>query len=74
MDECKPLMPGGDAGAGGGGGGRPGIVPIPTDREEIFPEPGFVIKTIDDAGRKIFINVCGWGANTIFARPLVPGL
>ena len=24
-----------------------------------MPEPGFVVKTIDDAGRKIFINVCG---------------
>ena len=67
VDELSPwlkvpggaTMPGG--GAGAGGGGRPGIVPIPTDREEIFPEPGFVIKTIDDAGRKIFINVCGWG-------------
>jgi len=29
------------------------------DREEIRPEPGFVVKTIDDAGRKIFVNVCG---------------
>jgi hypothetical protein len=27
--------------------------------EEIRPEPGFVVKTIDDAGRKIFVNVCG---------------
>ena len=29
------------------------------DREEIFPEPGFVVKTVDDTGRKVFINVCG---------------
>ncbi|EEH52096.1 uncharacterized protein MICPUCDRAFT_11768, partial [Micromonas pusilla CCMP1545] len=27
------------------------------DREEIRPEPGFVVKTIDDAGRKIFVNL-----------------
>ena len=29
------------------------------DREEIFPEPGFVVKTVDDTGRKVFVNVCG---------------
>lgn len=34
-------------------------MPLSGDREEIYPEPGFVVKTIDDAGRKIFINVCG---------------
>ena len=32
---------------------------LPADREEIFPEPGFVVKTVDDTGRKVFINVCG---------------
>lgn len=32
---------------------------MPADREEIFPEPGFVVKTVDDTGRKVFINVCG---------------
>ena len=31
----------------------------PADREEIFPEPGFVVKTADETGRKVFINVCG---------------
>ncbi|CAL8472031.1 g11573 [Coccomyxa elongata] len=25
----------------------------------VTPEPGFVIKTVDDKGRKVFINVCG---------------
>ena len=59
------------SGAGGGlgdeMGGTPGMggptgrapPPVPGDREEIFPEPGFVVKTIDDAGRKVFVNVCG---------------
>jgi hypothetical protein len=56
------------AGSGGppaGSGGRPGSrappaapAPPPSDREEIFPSPGFVVKTSDDAGRKVFINVC----------------
>lgn len=55
------------AGSGGppaGSGGRPGsrappaAAPPPSDREEIFPSPGFVVKTSDDAGRKVFINVC----------------
>jgi len=30
---------------------------VPT--EEIIPEPGFVVKTADDGGRKVFINMCG---------------
>jgi hypothetical protein len=34
-------------------------MPVPDDREEIYPEAMFVIKTVDDAGRKIFVNVCG---------------
>eukprot|EP00887_Chlorella_sp_A99_P003490 scaffold7.g3490.t1 len=25
---------------------------------EVFPEPGFVVKTADERGRKVFINVC----------------
>eukprot|EP00240_Pyramimonas_obovata_P004325 CAMPEP_0118938580 /NCGR_PEP_ID=MMETSP1169-20130426/26410_1 /TAXON_ID=36882 /ORGANISM="Pyramimonas obovata, Strain CCMP722" /LENGTH=368 /DNA_ID=CAMNT_0006882555 /DNA_START=36 /DNA_END=1140 /DNA_ORIENTATION=- len=27
--------------------------------EDIKPQPGFVVKTHDDTGRKVFINVCG---------------
>ena len=44
---------------GGGVGGQQSRPPVPGDREEIFPDPGFVVKTIDDAGRKVFINICG---------------
>ena len=40
-------------------GARRGPSALPADREEIFPEPGFVVKTVDDTGRKVFINVCG---------------
>ena len=59
------------AAMGSGGGGSPsnanatpnatsGTKPVPpVDREEIFPESGFVIKTVDDGGRKVCINVCG---------------
>jgi hypothetical protein len=39
--------------------GAPGAPSAPLDREEIVPEPGFVVKTVDDTGRKVFINVCG---------------
>ena len=41
------------------GPGAPGAFSAPADREEIVPEPGFVVKTVDDTGRKVFINVCG---------------
>lgn len=27
--------------------------------QDIVPEPGFVIKTVDDKGGKVFINICG---------------
>eukprot|EP00798_Chlamydomonas_sp_ICE-L_P025828 gene25828-11504_t len=27
--------------------------------ETITPDPGFVVKTVDDTGRKVFINLCG---------------
>jgi hypothetical protein len=46
------------AGSGGPGSRAPPAAPPPSDREEIFPSPGFVVKTSDDAGRKVFINVC----------------
>lgn len=26
---------------------------------EVIPEPSFVVKTSDDTGRKVFINICG---------------
>ena len=59
---------GGDVSNGGmpSNGQMPGVpsysgtAPLPkTDREEINPESGFVVKTVNDAGRKVFINVCG---------------
>ena len=71
----KQMLAGGDEGRGGGTsavermvgsmgdpssrGARRGPSALPADREEIFPEPGFVVKTVDDTGRKVFINVCG---------------
>ena len=71
----KQMLAGGDEGRGGGTSavermvgslGDPssrsaqrGPSALPADREEIFPEPGFVVKTVDDTGRKVFINVCG---------------
>ena len=61
---CSPCNPASAAAAGGrptvpGAARAPAPQPVGADREEILPEPGFVVKTIDDAGRKIFINVCG---------------
>ncbi|GAB4815474.1 hypothetical protein N2152v2_002520 [Parachlorella kessleri] len=29
------------------------------DQVMVFPEPGFVVKTVDENGAKVFINVCG---------------
>ena len=71
----KQMLAGGDEGRGGGTsavermvgsmgdpssrGAQRGPSALPADREEIFPEPGFVVKTVDDTGRKVFINVCG---------------
>ena len=53
--------PGGSASGAPHRPGGPGMpsMPVPDDREEIYPEAMFVIKTVDDAGRKIFVNVCG---------------
>ncbi|KAK9828426.1 hypothetical protein WJX81_006839 [Elliptochloris bilobata] len=31
----------------------------PQDGVTVLPEPGFVVKTVDDAGHKVFINLCG---------------
>ncbi|PRW57842.1 Cyclic nucleotide-gated ion channel 1 [Chlorella sorokiniana] len=33
--------------------------PLAADQVEVFPEPGFVIKTANEQGQKVFINVCG---------------
>lgn len=34
--------------------------PLAADQSvEVFPEPGFVIKTANEQGQKVFINVCG---------------
>ncbi|EFN57014.1 hypothetical protein CHLNCDRAFT_143682 [Chlorella variabilis] len=48
--------------------GPPGGVPLPDDQLEVFPEPGFVIKTANEQGQKVFINLCG--TNKL---PLPPG-
>ena len=72
-DALAQMLAGGGGDTGGGsvpggsasgaphrpGGPTPASMPVPDDREEIYPEAMFVIKTVDDAGRKIFINVCG---------------
>ena len=44
--------PAGGVGSAGGGGARKAT-------QEIVPEAGFVVKCLDDNGRKIFINMCG---------------
>ena len=65
LREMLAMQPPASAAAAGGRPTVPGAArapapqPVGADREEILPEPGFVVKTIDDAGRKIFINVCG---------------
>ena len=69
-DALAAMLAGGPAGtADGSGPAAPGgqprgagpgpSAPVPDDREEIHPEAMFVIKTVDDAGRKVFVNVCG---------------
>ena len=69
-DALAAMLAGGGAGtADGSGSAAPGgqprgagpgpSAPVPDDREEIYPEAMFVIKTVDDAGRKVFVNVCG---------------
>lgn len=69
-DALAAMLAGGPAGtADGSGSAAPGgqprgagpgpSAPVPDDREEIYPEAMFVIKTVDDAGRKVFVNVCG---------------
>ncbi|KAL4425454.1 hypothetical protein ABPG75_009470 [Micractinium tetrahymenae] len=45
-----------------------GAAPPPADRLEVFPEPGFVVKTANEQGQKVFINVCGSAK-----MPLPPG-
>lgn len=42
--------------------------PPPADRLEVFPEPGFVVKTANEQGQKVFVNVCG-----STKMPLPPG-
>ncbi|CAG9462092.1 unnamed protein product [Pedinophyceae sp. YPF-701] len=41
------------AGLGGAGGAPQG------DFVEVVPDPAFVVKTVDETGRKVFVNMCG---------------
>jgi hypothetical protein len=52
--------------AGSGSGARRGAgagpsppPPPPPPSVELVPTPGFVVKTRDEHGRKVFVNVCG---------------
>ncbi|KAL4856090.1 PIH1 domain-containing protein 1 [Chlorella vulgaris] len=53
MESLQAMQASGPGAAGGA------AQPPPGEQLEVFPEPGFVIKTVNEQGAKVFINMCG---------------